>query len=152
MTAPEYLSPHFTLGELTRSATAQARGIDNTPTPQHVTNLRHLAATLEKVRALLGHPVLISSGYRSPELNAAVGGSSTSDHANGLAADLTCPKFGTAEAVCVAIMDSGIAFDQLIFEQGATDWVHLGIGPRMRRQVLSWSRDRGYREGIVLLR
>lgn len=144
------LSPHFTLGELTRSSTAEARGIDNTPTPAHLANLMTLAHTLEGVRLLLGgKPILISSGYRSPVLNRAVGGSSTSDHANGLAADFTCPQYGPVMRICEAIRDSGIQFDQIIYEQGATEWVHLGIGTRMRRQVLSWSSRMGYVPGIV---
>lgn len=145
------LSPHFTLAELTRSDTAAARGIDNAPGSEHLANLQRLAATLEQVRALLGQPMLISSGYRSPALNRAVGGSSTSDHSNGLAADFTSPRFGAVRQVCEAIQASGIAFDQLIYEQGNTEWVHLGIGTRMRRQVLSWSQRRGYVPGIVKL-
>lgn len=142
------LSPHFLLSEFTRSATAESKGIDNKPGPEHYANLRQLAATLERVRAALGHPIIISSGYRSPALNRAVGGSSTSDHANGLAVDFTCPGFGTAQQVCEAIIAAGIPFDQLIYEQGATEWVHLGIGTRMRRQALSWSPKSGYVSGI----
>ena len=142
------LSDHFLLSEFTRSATAQAQGIDNTPGPEHLANLRQLAATLERVRDVLGHPILVSSGYRSPALNRAVGGSATSDHANGLAGDFTCPGFGSVQQVCEAIVAAGIPFDQLIYEQGNTQWVHLGIGTRMRRQVMSWSPARGYVAGI----
>lgn len=144
------LSPHFTLDELTRSDTASARGIDNTPGPAHLANLQRLAETLEQVRALLGHPMLISSGYRSPALNRAIpNSSSTSDHSNGLAADFTSPRFGTVRKICEAIIASGIKFDQLIYEQGSTKWVHIGIGPRMRREVLSWSPARRYVPGLV---
>lgn len=142
------LSAHFVLGEFTRSSTATKRGIDNTPSQAHLANLRELAATLELVRSVLGHPIHISSGYRSPALNRAVGGSVTSDHANGLAADFTCPGFGSVQPVCEAILAAGIQFDQLIYEQGATEWVHLGIGTRMRRQVLSWSPKSGYATGL----
>lgn len=143
------LSANFVLAEFTRSATAQAQGIDNTPSLKHVANLRQLARTLERVReALGGHPIIISSGYRSPELNRVVGGSPTSDHANGLAVDFTCPGFGSAREVCEAIVAAGIEFDQLIYEQGNTEWVHLGIGTRLRGQVMSWSRQAGYVNGI----
>lgn len=143
------LSANFLLVEFTRSATAQAQGIDNTPSLKHVANLRKLAKTLEKVRdALGGYPIIISSGYRSPELNRVVGGSATSDHANGLAADFICPGFGSALEVCEAIIAAGIPFDQLIYEQGNTEWVHLGIGTRMRGQILSWSWKAGYVNGI----
>lgn len=143
------LSPHFLLSEFTRSATAESRGIENRPGPEHYANLRQLAAALERVRSVLGdNPIIISSGYRSPALNRAVGGSATSDHANGLAADFTCPGFGSVQAVCEAIIAAGIPFDQLIYEQGNTEWVHLGIGQQMRRQALSWSPKAGYVKGI----
>lgn len=146
---PMRLSKHFTLAELTRSATANASGIDNSPGVRHLANLHHLAETLEHVRALLGNnPIIISSGYRSPDLNRLVGGSDTSSHSQGLAADFTCPRFGSVIEICEAIRDSNIQFDQLIYEQGSTEWVHLGIDPRMRRQVMSWSRRAGYVAGI----
>lgn len=148
------LTPHFRLSEFTRSNTATNLGIDNTPSVEHLANLERLAKTLENVRTVLGNnPVLISSGYRSPELNRAVGGSATSDHSNGLAVDFTCPGFGPVSEVCQAIVDSGIPFDQLIYEQGAgSNWVHLGLGARMRQQVLSWSPNRGYVTGLHELR
>lgn len=87
------LSDHFTLEELTRTDT----GIPNVPTPRQVDRLRHLAACLEKIKAkaLNGLPVIVSSGFRSEAVNRAVGGSPTSDHRNGDAADIKCPKFGT---------------------------------------------------------
>ncbi|GAA5231736.1 peptidase M15 [Verticiella sediminum] len=147
------LTPNFALVEFTRSATAAARGIDNTPGPAHLANLRRLAATLEEVRAILRVPIIITSGYRSLALNRAVDGSTTSDHSNGLAADFVAPRFGSVRDVCEAIRASPIAFDQLIYEQGPrSDWVHLGIGSRMHRQVLSWTPGRGYANGIVSMR
>lgn len=148
------LTPHFRLSELTRSDTASANNIDNSPSVEHLANLQRLAKTLENVRTVLGNnPVLISSGYRSPTLNRAVGGSSTSDHSNGLAVDFTCPRFGPVSKVCQAIVDSCLPFDQLIYEQGArSNWVHLGLGTRMRQQVLSWSPSQGYVVGLHELR
>ncbi|MDQ2150055.1 D-Ala-D-Ala carboxypeptidase family metallohydrolase [Alcaligenaceae bacterium C4P045] len=146
------LSPNFTLAEFTRSDTASKAGVDNSPDEEHLRNLQRLAATLERVRTLLGdRPLLISSGYRSPALNALVGGSRTSDHSNGLAADFTCPKFGDVAEVCRAIVASDIPFDQIIFEQGAAPWVHLGVGTRNRREVLSWSKRSGYVSGLKKL-
>lgn len=142
------LTPHFKLSEFTRSATAESRGIDNTPDSEHLTNLINLANTLEAVRALFGGaPVVITSGYRSPALNKAVGGVATSDHANGLAADFTVKGY-TVQQAAEKIAASGIRFDQLIFEQGSTEWVHLGIGSRMRGEVLSWKKGVGYVPGI----
>src|SRR5690606_29053528 len=109
------LSKHFTLAELTRSATAQHLGLENSPTVHELANLMRLAAVLEEVRRLLGHrPILISSGFRSEAVNKAVGGSTSSAHRLGLAADFTCPDFGSPLMVCKAIASSGIAFDQLI--------------------------------------
>jgi len=125
-----YLAPHFTLAELTRSDTATAHGLDNTPPPAALGELALLALTLEKVRALLGgHPVHISSGYRSPKLNALVGGASQSAHMAGAAADFTVPDFGTVLECCHALAPHlrELAVDQLIFENAA--WIHLGRAP-----------------------
>jgi zinc D-Ala-D-Ala carboxypeptidase len=143
------LTQHFALAEFTRSDTALRLGIDNTPTRHHLANLHVLAAKLEEVRALFGKPIIITSGYRSPALNAAVDGSATSSHCEGLAADFHIPAFGPDQAVAQAIADSALEFDQLIFEQARTHWVHLGVGDRMRREVLSWRSGRGYQRGIV---
>lgn len=147
------LTPHFRLSELTYSDTAVSLGNKNIPTKEHLANLQELAKTLERVRKVLGNnAIIISSGYRNPEVNKAVGGSPTSDHANGLAADFSCPGYGSVQMVCEAIRDSGIKFDQLIFEQrGSTHWAHLGIGRRMRQQALSWSPSQGYVNGVVHL-
>lgn len=146
------LTKHFSLRELTHSATAVSRGIRNEPDAQQLANLKTLAATLEAVRTLLGNkPILISSGFRSDALNRVIGGSSTSDHSNGLAADFVCPGYGHVMHICEVIRDSGIKFDQLIYEQGNTEWVHLGVGTRMRGQVMSWSKAAGYVYGIQRL-
>ena len=147
------LSPNFLLSEFTNSATAIIHGVDNTPTPEHLENLYMLASKLEDIRRLLGHkPIKISSSYRNPELNRLVGGVSNSDHALGLAADFTCPGFGTPYEICIHISDKIEPFDQLIFEQGNTDWVHLGLGERMRGELLSWKKGQGYVHGIKKLR
>lgn len=147
------LTKHFSLRELTRSATAESRGIDNAPNTDQIANLQLMATILEDVRALLGgKPIIISSGFRSAALNRIIGGSQTSDHSNGLAVDFVCPQYGHVMHICEAIRDSGINFDQLIYEQGNTEWVHLGVGTRMRRQVMSWSRAVGYVNGIQRLR
>lgn len=143
------LTPHFRLIEFTRSATASARGIDNTPSAEHLRNLHMLARFLEEVRELLGHPIIITSGYRTPQLNKAVQGSATSSHCHGLAADFHCPGYGSDFDVCRRIAASRLKFDQLIFEQANSTWVHLGIGERKRRDVMSWRRGKGYRNGIV---
>jgi hypothetical protein len=135
------LTPHFNLDELTVSQTAARRGIDNDPPDAVVERLRKTCAGLEQVRALLGHPIFISSGYRSPELNAAIGGSDRSAHTQGWAADFICPAYGTPPDIVREIAGSGIKFDQLIEEFGR--WVHISFDPRGRQQVLRAIRHNG---------
>jgi hypothetical protein len=142
------LSSYFTLARLIQSDTAEARGIDNTPPPEVLPNLRLLARGLDRVRRLLGHPLEISSGYRCPELNAAVGGVPHSQHALGLAVDFVCPGFGPPLAVARAIRDSEIAFDQCIYE--FAEWIHLSFSPAPRRRVLTiYDSREGYLTGLV---
>lgn len=128
------LSTHFTLAELTASQTAVRRGINNKPPEDVVKNLEHLALGLEGVRMLLGCPLIISSGYRSPELNTAVGGARDSQHKLGLAADFIAPGFGSPIQVARAISASGLKFDQLICEG---NWCHVSFTATPRRQVLT---------------
>jgi len=132
------LSPNFSLAELTASETADRHGIDNTPTPEIVENLRHLAATLQEVRTLLGNkPIQINSGYRSIEVNAKLGSKPTSDHCKGLAADFICPAFGSPDEIVRAIMASPIPYKQVIREFNR--WVHIAVpapGEEPRRQAL----------------
>ena len=132
------LSPNFALDELTASETAARHGIDNTPDEATIQNLTRLANTLQEVRALLGNKVIIvSSGYRSPELNQKVGGSATSDHCKGLAADFICPSYGTPDEIVRAVMASAVPYKQVIRE--FDKWVHLSIpeeGEAPRKQAL----------------
>ncbi|WP_422099110.1 D-Ala-D-Ala carboxypeptidase family metallohydrolase [Variovorax sp.] len=133
-----YLSTHFSLAELTASQTAARNGLKNEPGPDALANLRRLAVVLEDVRtALLQAPMLVSSGFRSANVNALVGGAADSAHKDGRAADFTAPRFGSPRDVCQRIVDAGITFDQLIYEG---TWVHIGIarvGEQPRRQVLT---------------
>lgn len=145
------LTQHFTLQELIFSQTAARKGIDNTPTQAIIQNLRRTAEQLEVVRTLLGgKPILISSGYRCPALNAAVGGSKNSSHMLGLAVDFTCPAFGSVFETAKAIAESDIDFDQLIYEFGT--WVHLGFstGTGRRKVNTIFADGRGYRDGLHL--
>lgn len=130
------LSTFFSLDEMTLSQTAVREGIDNTPKGQTLVNLTNTAVQLDKVRRLLGRPVMVSSGYRCLELNRRIGSKDNSDHVNGLSADLTCPGFGTPKEVFEKIRNSGLEFDQLILEMGR--WVHIGFGARMRRECLTY--------------
>jgi zinc D-Ala-D-Ala carboxypeptidase len=135
------LSEHFTLRELTVSEWAARNDVDNMPPDMLISTLQELAAKLEEVRVVLGNKrVHVNSGYRSPKVNKAIGGTPTSSHQYGQAADIICPEFGAPMDICKTIIDSGIKFDQLILEYATPDgggWVHLGIGKRMRQQVLT---------------
>ena len=144
------LTPHFTLEEFTRSAMALLKGIDNTPDAGQLENIKKTAQHMEHVRELLGgHPIHISSGFRSAALNKAVGGASHSSHLTGFAVDFTCPGFGSVKEVCMHLKNSDIKFDQIIYEQGRTHWCHIGFGEKMRREVLSWKSGKGHALGIV---
>lgn len=144
------LSPHFTLAEATRSDTAAKMGLDNQPSDdRHLQNIQYTARMMEEVRALLGNkPIKVSSWYRNRELNKAVGGVSNSAHAVGLAVDFTCPDFGSVLEVCVALRNSKIPFDQLIWEYGR--WVHIGFCncPKPRREVLTKREGKPYVHGL----
>lgn len=138
------LTPHFTLEELTIT---QVRGFDNTPPPEIAARLLALAQMLENIRYILGNvPVLVNSGYRSPEVNKAVGGVPNSAHTQGYAADFIAPRFGTPLEICRALsQDHLLKFDQLI-EEGT--WVHCSIAPTMRGQVLTKAPGGGYGPGL----
>ncbi|MHA7114745.1 D-Ala-D-Ala carboxypeptidase family metallohydrolase [Pseudomonas promysalinigenes] len=141
-----FITPHFTLREMTVSQTAARGGLDNTPTPEAMSNLRLLCQALEQVRALFGRPVIISSGYRSPEVNGRVGGVRNSQHITGLAADFTIFDVDNREVVR-RVSESGVAFDQLILEFDS--WVHLSVSQAApRRQVLTIRKGTGYLQGL----
>lgn len=136
------LTEHFSLDEMTFT---QHRALDNTPPPEVIEHLRITAQGLEAVRTILGdYGVRINSGYRSPEVNAAVGGVSNSAHLTGYAADFVCPRYGSPLLICKAVQRSGLAFDQLI-EEGT--WVHISFVPAMRRQVITKTAG-GYAPGL----
>lgn len=127
------LTPNFSLEEFTLSSAALSLGIENTPTPEHLENLKALAARMEEVRALFGKRIEITSGYRNPQVNAAVGGVKTSAHALGHAADFHVADMRDLDAA-KRIRDSKLKFDQLIFEKNRC--VHISFDPQLRRQVL----------------
>jgi hypothetical protein len=134
------LSPHFTLEEMTVSQTAARNGLDNTPSEAVIAKMRKTAKGLEGVRVVLGGaPIIISSGYRSPAVNSAVGGSRNSQHLTGEAVDFTAPRFGSVVDVFNAIKRSGIKYDQLI--QEFCSWVHLSFSDTPRGQALIIDRN-----------
>ncbi len=122
------LTPHFTLLELTRSATADRLRVDNTPTPKALDNLKRTAQMLEGVRSVLGVPVIVTSGYRGPVVNRAVGGATSSDHLQGQAADIVAPKYGRPYDVAKALVPhiNALGIGQIIYEKsGSSEWVHV---------------------------
>lgn len=137
----ERLTKNFNLSEFVVSQTAARKGLKNEPGAADLANIRNfLAPGLQKVRDLLGSPIVITSAYRSPIVNAAIGGSRTSQHMVGLAADFTAPQFGTPLDICRAIVKSGIDFDQLIFEGS---WTHISFNAKPRKSVLTAHFDHG---------
>lgn len=126
---------HFSLAELSHSATAERMGIDNTPPDSLIPHLFILAVGLEQIRKLLGGlPIKIDSAYRCEALNVEIGGAKHSAHIDGYAADFTCAEYGTPFEIAYAIVASDIRFDQLI-QEGT--WVHISFAPAMRRDVLT---------------
>lgn len=127
---------YFTLKELTRSTTATAKGIDNTPTPEVEKNLTLLVENvLDPLREIYGKPITVNSGYRCPELNKAVGGSKTSDHVKGFAADITGGSKEENERI-FNIIKHNFHFKQLIDENDFS-WVHVSYDPsNLKNQIL----------------
>lgn len=135
------LTDHFTLAEFLVSSTADQLGIANTPTAEHLENLKLTAAGFEKVRSILGDcAIVITSGYRNPRVNAAVGGVANSAHALGLAGDFRAAGFSAlaaAQKIRDAMVAGEIEFDQLILETSRRV-VHISFDPaRKRNQVLT---------------
>lgn len=146
----ERLTADFHLSEFLHSDKAVRLGLDNTPDAAVLGAIRNfLAPGMQEVRNLIGAPILISSGYRSPQVNAAVGGARNSQHLQGLAADFTAPFFGTPLQIARAIVASRLVFDQII-QEGS--WVHISFSAKPRRSVLTAKFSNGvasYTPGLV---
>lgn len=138
------ISKHLSLAEVSRSETAKRRGINNTPSGEHLENFKMLAENVfEKIREHFGAPIHISSGYRSKELNKAIGGSATSQHCSGEAIDIDMDGSanGVTNAQVFNFIKDNLQFDQLIWEFGSDtnpDWVHVSYEStgKQRKQIL----------------
>jgi zinc D-Ala-D-Ala carboxypeptidase len=124
------LSKNLSLREVTRSITAKRLGLKNEPDTPQITNLKLLAKhVFQPVRDNFGVPIYVSSGYRSPKLNGAIGGSNTSQHCQGRALDLDADVFGKiSNADIFHYIKDCLDFDQLIWEFGDDanpDWIHV---------------------------
>jgi hypothetical protein len=146
------LTQHFTLAELTASNKARELGIDNTPRPELVPRLVMVAEMLERIRSTLNCPVVVTSGYRCEALNLAVGGSSTSDHPRGHAADIVSPRYGTATEVArtLAPLVSVLGIGQIILEGiKGRQWLHVSTRvPELAVNRVITITDSGVRAGI----
>jgi len=143
------VTEHFSFEELTRSAAARQHDLDNTPPSHLMENMKLTAEALEQVRAHFGKPVLVTSCYRSPEVNSAVGGSPTSAHRYALAADFTVQGVPNLEVIQFIYYHLK-GFDQVIEEFG--QWIHLGLSLKAPRgQALTAVKVAGktvYKPGI----
>jgi hypothetical protein len=132
------LSEHFTLEEATFSETAIRNRLTNIPSDTVIQTMKQAATKMEVVRTVLGNlPIVVTSWYRSKQVNRLVGSSDTSAHPQGFAIDFKCPKFGSPLDIIKALVDAGVKFDQVIQEGGEYGWVHISFDPRMRGQVLT---------------
>lgn len=150
------LTANFSLGELTKSQTATRKGIDNTPDDQQLASLVSLCENvLQPVRDHFGKPVRISSGLRVPELNTAIGGSTTSDHCKGMAADIEVPGVDNLDLAKWVVANT--SFRQVILEFYSPPdggWVHVSYDlADNKKQVLTAAKKNGktvYLTGLVV--
>lgn len=135
---------YFTINEMFRSNVAYTNNISNIPTDKTIlNNIKDTLTELDRIRELFGNPIQITSGYRSPELNALVGGEPNSAHQYGFAADIISPKttnrelFEFLKGMC---LDGALEVDQLIWEKGTKTepkWIHISFDKsRMRKQII----------------
>lgn len=151
------LTKNFTLHEMTKSETALRHDLDNTPDQTVISNLQALAVNvLQPIRDHYGRGVKVNSGFRHPEVNARVGGSRTSDHTRGMAADIEIP--GVPNAELAEWIKANLPFTQVILEfytQGIPDsgWVHVSYDPaNLKKQALTAIKQDGktvYLNGLV---
>ena len=151
------LSKNFSLHEMIKSETALRQGMENTPGPVEIANLKGLCVNvLQPIRDHYAKGVKVNSGFRHPDVNAAVGGSRTSDHCRGMAADIEIP--GVPNAVLAEWISKNLQFTQLILEfytPGIPDsgWVHVSYDPmNLKKQVMTAMKENGktvYKPGLI---
>jgi len=147
------LSGHFSLSELTKSQTAERKGISNKPTLEHIENLTELCThILEPTRRNFGKPMVITSGYRSEELCEAIGSRTTSQHAKGEAADFE--MFGLDNKSLAKYIKNNLIFDQLILEfynqdDPSSGWVHCSYNKEENRKEALLYNGKEYTQWII---
>lgn len=141
------LTPHFSLSELATTNNKEFKEKNLAAAKKQLGKMYMLAGFAERVREIVGLPLIITSGYRCPGLNKAVGGSSTSQHKLCEAIDFKA-KGMTDEQVACKLAASDLKFNQLIIESnGKSEWVHISIGAR--REVLRYKDGKYLSLGIV---
>jgi len=147
------LSGHFSLSELTKSQTAERKGISNKPTLEHIENLTELCThILEPTRRNFSKPIVITSGYRSEELCEAIGSKTTSQHAKGQAADFE--MFGLDNKSLAKYIKNNLVFDQLILEfytpnDPSSGWVHCSYNKDENRKEALLYNGKEYTQWII---
>lgn len=148
------LSPHFTLQEAIVSETAARMGIDNRPDDAMIAALRMTAQFMERVRSVLGHPIVVTSWYRCPDLERVVAGIApgrplSGHHPLGAAVDFICPRYGSPLDVATRLsaMVDPLGVGQLIYEYGS--WVHISRLPVAPVNRIITIDQRGVQVGIV---
>jgi len=146
------ITTHFTAGEMERSSTATRLGLRNVCPPELIGNMLEVASALEIIRDHFKAPIHVTSCYRSPAVNAAVGGSPTSAHRFAHAADFEVSGVSNID-VCRWVAKNIKDFDQIIYEFGPSGWCHLGFtGRTPRMQSLTATKVGGktvYHTGII---
>tara|TARA_R100000149_G_scaffold24866_1_gene9276 strand:- start:731 stop:1186 length:456 start_codon:yes stop_codon:yes gene_type:complete len=147
------LTKHFSLQEFTKSQTAERMGIDNTPPEDIIPKLSFIATQiLEPLREKIDKPIIITSGYRCPELSKAIGSSENSQHCKGEAVDIEA--FGMSTLNLAEMIINHFEFDQVILEcyqKGDLNsgWVHCSLkSGENRKEVLTYSKAKGYEKGL----
>ena len=139
------LSPHYTFEEKTRTGQTSLQDKNREEAKAFIKPLTELAQLLEVVRAHFGKPLQINSAFRGPAVNTAVGGSKTSQHMSGQAADIVVPGVALEVVFAWIVKESGIPYGQAILEGpgGKVSWIHVSLGEPYRardksRQALTW--------------
>ena len=132
------LSPHFTLGEMTKSSSHPE--VYNIPSHEAIANLKRVSTWLEELRKRYNQPIIINSGYRSPQLNRAIGGVATSNHLTGCAVDIRVENMEQLLRYAVILLDyadeSKQEFDELLIEKNryGAIWLHFAVRPKDNRR------------------
>lgn len=128
------LSPNFSLAELTTTSVARYKDKNLAEAQKQMGRMYQLAGFAERVREIVGYPLIVTSGYRCKELNIAVGGSLASQHLYGEAIDIVCKRL-TVKGLFNRIKKSDLKYDQMIIEtnKAGVEWLHLSIGSKKQR-------------------